>query len=30
MRERLALVDGKLEAGPDGDDWLVVAEVADV
>jgi signal transduction histidine kinase len=29
MRERLALVGGKLEAGPDGDGWLVVAEVAD-
>ncbi|TDU87521.1 signal transduction histidine kinase [Kribbella voronezhensis] len=29
MRERLALVNGKLEAGPDGDDWLVVAEVPD-
>jgi signal transduction histidine kinase len=29
MRERLALVNGTLEAGPDGDDWLVVAEVAD-
>ncbi|QNE23257.1 sensor histidine kinase [Kribbella qitaiheensis] len=29
MRERLALVNGKLEAGPDGDDWLVVAAVAD-
>lgn len=29
MRERLALVSGKLEAGPDGDDWLLVAEVPD-
>ncbi|WP_198676277.1 sensor histidine kinase [Kribbella monticola] len=29
MRERLALVNGKLSAGPDGDDWLVVAEVPD-
>ncbi|MFF0345513.1 sensor histidine kinase [Kribbella sp. NPDC004875] len=29
MRERLALVDGTLTAGPDGDDWLVVAEVRD-
>ncbi|MEU0089025.1 histidine kinase [Kribbella sp. NPDC006257] len=29
MRERLALVKGTLEAGPVGDDWLVVAEVAD-
>jgi signal transduction histidine kinase len=29
MRERLALVGGKLEAGPDGDGWLVVAEVKD-
>ena len=29
MRERLALVNGTLEAGPDGDAWLVVAEVAD-
>jgi signal transduction histidine kinase len=29
MRERLALVNGTLEAGPEGDDWLVVAEVAD-
>lgn len=29
MRERLALVGGKLEAGPEGDGWLVVAEVAD-
>ena len=29
MRERLALVGGRLEAGPDGDAWLVVAEVAD-
>ncbi|MDX6263913.1 MAG: hypothetical protein QOH84_5601 [Kribbellaceae bacterium] len=29
MRERLALVGGKLEAGPDGDGWLVVAEVTD-
>jgi signal transduction histidine kinase len=28
MRERLALVGGTLTAGPDGDDWLVVAEVA--
>ena len=27
MRERLALVGGTLTAGPDGDDWLVVAEV---
>ncbi|MFK4086433.1 sensor histidine kinase [Kribbella sp. NPDC020789] len=27
MRERLALVGGTLAAGPDGDDWLVVAEV---
>ncbi|WP_328998201.1 histidine kinase [Kribbella sp. NBC_00709] len=27
MRERLALVGGMLTAGPDGDDWLVVAEV---
>ncbi|MGW7680087.1 sensor histidine kinase [Kribbella sp. NPDC054772] len=30
MRERLALVDGTLTAGPDGDDWFVVAEVRDV
>lgn len=29
MRERLALVGGTLTAGPDGDDWLVVAEVPD-
>lgn len=29
MRERLALVGGKLDAGPDGDGWLVIAEVAD-
>jgi signal transduction histidine kinase len=29
MRERLALVGGTLAAGPDGDDWLVVAEVPD-
>ncbi|WP_432890736.1 sensor histidine kinase [Kribbella sp. CA-245084] len=29
MRERLALVGGTLMAGPDGDDWLVVAEVPD-
>jgi signal transduction histidine kinase len=29
MRERLALVGGKLAAGPDGDGWLVIAEVAD-
>jgi signal transduction histidine kinase len=29
MRERLALVNGTLEAGPDGDAWLVVAEVPD-
>ncbi|NEA35773.1 sensor histidine kinase [Streptomyces sp. SID13031] len=29
MRERLALVGGRLEAGPDGDGWLVMAEVAD-
>ncbi|MFI6831339.1 sensor histidine kinase [Kribbella sp. NPDC050241] len=29
MRERLALVGGTLTAGPDGDDWLVVAEVGD-
>ncbi|MEU4197969.1 histidine kinase [Kribbella sp. NPDC026611] len=28
MRERLALVGGTLTAGADGDDWLVVAEVA--
>lgn len=27
MRERLALVGGTLTAGPDGDHWLVVAEV---
>ncbi|MGW1345510.1 sensor histidine kinase [Kribbella sp. NPDC002412] len=27
MRERLALIGGTLTAGPDGDDWLVVAEV---
>ncbi|MFI5728489.1 sensor histidine kinase [Kribbella sp. NPDC051587] len=27
MRERLALVGGTLTAGPDGDDWLVIAEV---
>ena len=27
MGERLALVGGTLTAGPDGDDWLVVAEV---
>ncbi|TDW23919.1 sensor histidine kinase [Kribbella kalugense] len=27
MRERLALVGGTLAAGPDGDDWLLVAEV---
>jgi signal transduction histidine kinase len=27
MRERLALVGGTLTAGPDGDDWLVVAAV---
>ncbi|TDD62144.1 sensor histidine kinase [Kribbella antibiotica] len=27
MRERLALVDGTLTAGADGDDWLVTAEV---
>lgn len=27
MRERLALVGGTLAAGPDGDDWLVIAEV---
>jgi signal transduction histidine kinase len=27
MRERLALVGGTLTAGPDGDDWLVVANV---
>ncbi|GAA1678464.1 histidine kinase [Kribbella yunnanensis] len=26
MRERLALVGGTLTAGPDGDDWLVIAE----
>ena len=29
MRERLALVGGTLTAGPDGDDWLVFAEVPD-
>jgi signal transduction histidine kinase len=29
MRERLALVGGTLAAGPDGDDWLLVAEVPD-
>jgi signal transduction histidine kinase len=29
MRERLALVGGTLTAGPDGDDWLVIAEVPD-
>ncbi|MDX6280185.1 MAG: hypothetical protein QOH03_1256, partial [Kribbellaceae bacterium] len=29
MRERLALVGGSLEAGPDGNGWLVIAEVAD-
>jgi signal transduction histidine kinase len=29
MRERLALVNGTLEAGPDGDGWLVIAEVPD-
>nr|WP_184843620.1 histidine kinase [Kribbella solani] len=29
MRERLALIGGTLTAGPDGDDWLVVAEVPD-
>jgi signal transduction histidine kinase len=29
MRERLALVGGTLTADPDGDDWLVVAEVPD-
>jgi hypothetical protein len=29
MRERLALVNGTLEAGRDGAAWLVVAEVAD-
>ncbi|GAA0944999.1 histidine kinase [Kribbella koreensis] len=29
MRERLALVGGSLEAGPDDDGWLVIAEVAD-
>jgi hypothetical protein len=29
MRERLALVGGSLEAGPDGAGWLVIAEVAD-
>ena len=29
MRERLALVGGTLAAGPDGDDWLVVAAVLD-
>ena len=29
MRERLALVGGTLTAGPDGDAWLVVAEVPD-
>ena len=29
MRERLALVGGRLDAGPDGDGWLVVAEVED-
>ncbi|MFI5708930.1 sensor histidine kinase [Kribbella sp. NPDC051620] len=29
MQERLALVGGSLEAGPDGNGWLVVAEVAD-
>ncbi|MFF4199096.1 sensor histidine kinase [Nonomuraea sp. NPDC001831] len=27
MRERLALIGGTLDAGPDGDDWLVRAEV---
>ncbi|GAB3929277.1 histidine kinase [Kribbella albertanoniae] len=27
MRERLALVGGTLTARPDGDDWLVIAEV---
>jgi len=27
MRERLALVGGTLAAGPDGADWLVIAEV---
>jgi signal transduction histidine kinase len=29
MRERLALVNGTLEARPDGNAWLVVAEVPD-
>ncbi|MEU4602268.1 histidine kinase [Kribbella sp. NPDC023972] len=29
MRERLALVGGTSTAGPDGDDWLVVADVPD-
>ena len=29
MRGRLALVGGTLTAGPDGGDWLVVAEVPD-